>query len=92
MLHLWDYGTRRALGKARMGVFHRSLLSPSGIHSSAKISDQGLSPGMEWGQKTWLLDEVFRRDLEKLERRELRQRNRNVQQGDLLGNEERGNI
>lgn len=38
------------------------------------------------------LNELFQRDLEGLERRELPQCNRMVQQSNLLGDEERGNI
>lgn len=28
MLHLWNCGTKKALGKGRMGAFYSSLLSP----------------------------------------------------------------
>lgn len=44
------------------------------------------------GPGNLLLNKLFNRDLEGLERRELQERNRMVQQSNLLGNEERGNI
>lgn len=89
MLHLWNYGTKKALGKGRVGVFYRSLLRITQL-SKNQWSEPQSRHGV--GTENLLLDELFRRDLEKLEKRELQQRNTNVQQGDLLGNEERGNI